>query len=273
MENENDKRKARRRRRNSKAPDPFRRAFETDSTLRKSIAGEAPSSRRGSSAVGTGGAPSSRRGSAAAARRSHEVTDAGAARALAESLDFDAAPASEQRRAKASERRPKLAGTDGAAVITEVSPAPLSEAPRSGVEAPSRTIDPSKAKRIGIMIAVAGVVIAGLLGWAARGPSKKNAAGPASGESPAGQVETTPPTPPAVPTAVAEAPTPSPSAAATQAQPPEATDEPQSPADKKKKKKKKTGAKVEATAKTAAPKTTAAPTTTPPPPAFQFQFD
>jgi hypothetical protein len=269
MENENDKRKARRRRRNSKAPDPFRRAHETDSSLRKSVAGEAPSSRRGSSADG---APPSRNGSAAL--RSHEVTDAGAARALADSMDIDSAPASERRSAKTSERRPKLVGAESAAVITEVSEAPSTEAPRSRIEAPPPADDRAKAKRIAVIIAVTGVVATLLLWWVTRGPATENAAGPASGQSPAGPVEMAPPTPPAVPSAIVEAPAPAPSAAATEAQPSqEATDEEQSAADKKKKKKKKTGAKVEATAKPAPPTTSAAPAPTPPPPAFQFQFD
>jgi hypothetical protein len=248
----NDKQqRARRRARNSQAPDLFRRAAETDTTLRKSTAGEAPSSRRGAAAIG---APSSRRGSQAAKRRDGAGPAAG--RPPEEGVDFDATPANEQKAGTISERRPK-AGPDSSAEGTAGRAAVL---PGDEVVAPAEAKSPSsRAPLIGAVVAVLGVAVVLLLWRVTRSP---DAVTPTSNnvEAPAvvapTQVALTPTAAP--PEIVAPAPT------ATAA----ADDASTTKDGKKKKKKPVTTAKAPSTS---AP--TAAPATTPPPPAFQFQFD
>jgi hypothetical protein len=248
----NDKQqRARRRARNSQAPDLFRRAAETDTTLRKSTASEAPSSRRGAAAIG---APSSRRGSQAAKRR--EGAGPAAGRPPEEGVDFDATPANEQKAGTISERRPK-AGPDSSAEGTAGRAAVL---PGDEVVAPAEAKSPSsRAPLIGAVVAVLGVAVALLL-WKVTG-SPDAPVTPTSNNVEA----------PVAPTQVALTPTaaPPPEIAAPAPTATAAADDASTTKDGKKKKKKPvTTAKAPATS---AP--TAAPTTTPPPPAFQFQFD
>lgn len=257
----NDKQqRARRRARNSQAPDLFRRAAETDTTLRKSTASEAPSSRRGAAAVG---APSSRRGSQAAKRR--EGAGPAAGRPPEEGIDFDATldatldatPANEQKAGTISERRPK-AGPDSS---TEGTAGRAAVLPGDEVVAPAEAKSPSsRAPLIGAVVAVLGVAVVLLL-WKVTG-------------SPDAPVTTTSNNveAPVAPTQVALTPTaaPPPETVAPAPTATAAADDASTTKDGKKKKKKKPVTTAKAPA-TSAP--TAAPTTTPPPPAFQFQFD
>lgn len=255
----NDKQRARRRARNSQAPDPFRRAFETDSTLRKSTAGEAPSSRRGAASIG---APSSRRG-AQAAKRSRDGAGATASKAeLGEdALNFDAAPASEKRNGTVSERRPKTTGPDSAVEVAGGRAAVLPGDDVAGASEPSSA--GRRAPIIGAVIALVGVAIALLVWRAVRSPEATESSTPTAVEAPAAQAPVIPSVAPVPPPPEVTPPAPT-ASAATEEPPPEATTK------DKKKKKKKTGAP----APTPTAKPTAAPTAAPTgAPAFQFQFD
>jgi hypothetical protein len=244
--------RARRRARNSQAPDLFRRAAETDTTLRKSTAGEAPSSRRGAASIG---APSSRRGSQAA-KRSRDA----AAKSPEEALNSDASdakPAEEPKSGKISERRLKGTGpdssSDGAPGRAAVLPGDeVSLAPPAPAERPSR-----RGAFIGAAIAIAGVAVVLLLLRVGRAP-----------DQPSTDVEV-----PAAPTQVAltsptAAPEPSPEVPApTATAEPEDTSKATTKDGKKKKKKAVTTAK---------PPATSAPTAPPAPtqaPAFEFKFE
>jgi hypothetical protein len=247
----NDKpQRARRRARNSQAPDLFQRAVETDNTLRKSTAGEAPSSRRGAAAIGT---PSSRRGSQAA-----KIPTAGpaAGRPAEEALELDATPPASEQKAK-SERRPKAgldSAAEGAAGRAAVLPGDEAVAP-SEVKSPA----PSRAPLIGGLIALLGVGVALLLWRVARAPDAPVTSTATTVEAPAEPAPThVALTPTAAPPLEVAPPAPTGTASADEA----------TTKDGKKKKKKKpvTTAKPPATS---AP--TAAPTT--PTPAFQFQFE
>lgn len=273
MENENEKRKARRRSRNSKIPDPFRRAAETDNTLRNSSPGDAPSSRSESSSVRP---PSSRRASQAG-KRPHEITDAGAARSL-DTLEVEApAPASERRSSKISERRPKLIGADGAPAQGEVATLPASV---GAADAP-RAIEGSPGKRGKVplfVIGIAAVGIAGaaaLLGWMFRAPKPESEAQPASGEVAADQAQAV--LPPSTTAPPPEAPSAAPPAAQEASNAAASEEEPTDAKGKKKKKKKGTAtAAGTGTAKAPPAKTATTPTpvpTTSSGPAFTFKFE
>lgn len=251
----NDKpQRARRRARNSQAPDPFRRAAETDTTLRKSTPGEAPSSRRGAAAIG---APSSRRGSQAA-KRSRDA----AGRSAEDALDFDALPSNDQKAGTISERRPK-AGPDSSAGRSAVLPGDEVVAPSEGKSPPSR------APLIGALVALLGVGVILLLWRGTRAPEATVTPTSTSVEASAALIPT-----PVVPTPTA-APEPPPPEVATAAPTATAAEDDASTANdndknKKKKKKKKPVTTAPKPAATSAP--TAAPTTTTAP-AFQFQFE
>lgn len=246
--------RARRRARNSQAPDLFRRAAETDTTLRKSTAGEAPSSRRGAASIG---APSSRRGSQAA-KRSRDA----AAKSPEEALNSDAQPADEPKAGKISERRLKGTGPDssseGAPGRAAVLPGDeVSLAPPAPAEGPSR-----RGALIGAVIAMAGVAVFLLLWRFGRAPDQPVSSTSTAVEVPSApvQVALTPPT--AAPSP--EVPAPAPTATAA----PEDTSEATAKDGKKKKKKK--------AVTTAKPPATSAPTAPPAPtqaPAFEFKFE
>jgi len=252
--------RARRRARNSQAPDLFRRAAETDTTLRKSTTGEAPSSRRGAASVG---APSSRRGSQAA-KRSRDA----AAKSPEEALDSDASdasdaqPADEPKAGKISERRLKGTGPDssseGAPGRAAVLPGDeVSLAPPAPIEGRSR-----RGALIGAAIAMAGVAVFLLLWSFGRAPDQPVSSTSTAVEVPSAptQVALTPPT--AAPEPSPEVPAPTATAA------PEDTSEATAKDGKKKKKKK--------TVTTAKPPATSAPTAPPAPtqaPAFEFKFE
>ncbi|NUQ79365.1 MAG: hypothetical protein HUU21_38130 [Polyangiaceae bacterium] len=247
----NDKpQRARRRARNSQAPDLFRRAAETDTTLRKSTAGEAPSSRRGASTIG---APSSRRGSQAAKSARNGVSPASGT-PIDEALNFDAPPANEQKAGTISERRPKT-GPDSSAGRSAVLPG--DEAVALSQAKPSS----NRAPLIGAAVALLGLGAALLLWKGTQAPEATVTPTQAAVEVPAEVAPTPPPiAEPAPPPPEVVAPAPTTTASA---------DEEATAKDKKKKKKKKpvTVAKPPATS---APAPTTAPTTAP---AFQFQFE
>lgn len=251
--------RARRRARNSQAPDLFRRAAETDTTLRKSTAGEAPSSRRGTASTG---APSSRRGSQAA-KRSRDA----AAKSPEEALNSDAQPADEPKSGKISERRLKGTGPDssseGAPGRAAVLPGDeVSLAPPAPAEGPSR-----RGALIGAVIAMAGVAVVLLLWRSGRAPDQPVSSTSTAVEVPAAPTQVALTLPTAAPEPSPEVPAPAPTATAA----PEDTSEATAKDGKKKKKKKTvTTAKPPATSAPTAP--TAPPAPTPAPP-FQFKFE
>jgi hypothetical protein len=263
---EPNKQRARRRKRNSSAPDPFRVAREADAPASRQSSIPAPPSNTAATARGSQ-PPSSRR---ARGQRSSVPSPAPSAAAVVKPY-VPGAPLAIV--------KPTTVPPPAAAEMPTPPPVTTSEPPERTATLISAGVEPEKRPRTMlpriIGIGVGAAIIVGAILWAAtRGGSPETAAQP-----PAMQ-ETAP-----AEQAAMQAPAPAPSPSQEQAQDPEKTaeapattaapDATAEPDAKGKKKKKKTaaGAKTEA-----APKATAKATPTAPPPAdtakpaFTFTF-